>query len=227
MRKFRFFLISVVVFFTGVSTICFGQDVKTVNDSLRSITVLADSVKIRPAGLTKIDAHQTRFMVTALGEGDVIKYIQTLPGISTGTESSSSFYVRGGNLGNNVITLDGVRIYGYGHLLGITSVFPNSIVEDVSFNVGGCYATNFESDIFIDDNVKFKDKYTIPMFEYLTADYYSVNGRISTRIPIVGKKFTSFIGAYIEASTQRYIGDFELFNKTAFNQFGGGINYTF
>ena len=97
----------------------------------------------------------------------------------------------------------------------------------LSFNVGGCYATNLESDIFIDDNVKFKDKYTIPMFEYLTADYYSVNGRISTRIPIVGKKFPSFIGAYIEASTQRYIGDFELFNKTAFNQFGGGINYTF
>ena len=143
MRKFRFFLISVVVFFTGVSTICFGQDVKTVNDSLRSITVLADSVKIRPAGLTKIDAHQTRFMVTALGEGDVIKYIQTLPGISTGTESSSSFYVRGGNLGNNVITLDGVRIYGYGHLLGITSVFPNSIVEDVSFNVGGFDAESY------------------------------------------------------------------------------------
>ncbi len=114
-----------------------AQEIKPMQDSLRSITVYGDTVKSRPAGLIKIDAKDTRRMVTALGEGDVIKYIQTLPGISTGVESSSSFYVRGGNLGNNVVTLDGVRLYGYGHLLGITSVFPNTIVEDVAFNIGG------------------------------------------------------------------------------------------
>lgn len=114
-----------------------AQEIKPLQDTLQSITVVADTIKSRPAGLVKIDARSTRRMVTALGEGDVIKYIQTLPGISTGVESSSSFYVRGGNLGNNVVTLDGVRLYGYGHLLGITSVFPNTIVKDVNFNVGG------------------------------------------------------------------------------------------
>ncbi len=114
-----------------------GQNLKSLDDTLKTITVVADTLKSRPAGLVRINAADTRRMVTALGEGDVIKYIQTLPGISTGVESSSSFYVRGGNLGNNVVTLDGVRLYGYGHLLGITSVFPNSIVQDVTFNVGG------------------------------------------------------------------------------------------
>ena len=115
----------------------YSQVLKPMQDSLHSITVFGDTVKSRPAGLVRIDMASTRRMVTAMGEGDVIKYIQTLPGVSTGVESSSSFYVRGGNLGNNVVTLDGVRLYGYGHLLGITSVFPNTIVKDVTFNVGG------------------------------------------------------------------------------------------
>ncbi|MBQ2133252.1 MAG: TonB-dependent receptor plug domain-containing protein, partial [Bacteroidales bacterium] len=115
----------------------YSQDLKPMHDTLKPITVLADTIKGRSAGLVKIDARSTRRMVTALGEGDVIKYIQTLPGISTGVESSSSFYVRGGNLGNNVVTLDGVRLYGYGHLLGITSAFPSTVVKDVDFNVGG------------------------------------------------------------------------------------------
>lgn len=118
-------------------TIMVAQELKTMSDTLKSIIVTADSIKSRPAGLVKIDAASSRRMVTAMGEGDVIKYIQTLPGISAGVESSSSFYVRGGNVGNNVVTLDGVRLYGYGHLLGITSVFPNTIVGDVDFNVGG------------------------------------------------------------------------------------------
>lgn len=120
-----------------------SQDLKQMQDTLHSITVVADTIKSRPAGLVKIDARSTRRMVTALGEGDVMKYIQTLPGISTGVESSSSFYVRGGNLGNNVVTLDGVRLYGYGHLLGITSVFPTTVVKDVDFNIGGFGAESY------------------------------------------------------------------------------------
>lgn len=120
-----------------VQNVVYSQVMKPMQDSLHSITVFGDTLNSRPAGLVRIDMASTRRMVTAMGEGDVIKYIQTLPGVSTGVESSSSFYVRGGNLGNNVVTLDGVRLYGYGHLLGITSVFPNTIVKDVTFNVGG------------------------------------------------------------------------------------------
>lgn len=127
-----------IIFWLSVPVLMSAQDVMVqMQDTLQSITVWGDTLKGRPAGLIRIDAHDTRRMVTAMGEGDVIKFIQTLPGISAGVEGSSSFYVRGGNLGNNVVTLDGVRLYGYGHLLGITSVFPNSIVEDVKFNVGG------------------------------------------------------------------------------------------
>ncbi len=132
-----------------------GQDVKEIKDTLCSAVVIADSIISRPAGLIRIDPIDTRKMITALGEGDVIKYIQTLPGISTGVESSSSFYVRGGNIGNNVVTLDGVRIYGYGHLLGITSVFSNKTVGNVIFNVGGFEA---ESGNLLSSHIKVETK---------------------------------------------------------------------
>lgn len=114
-----------------------AQEIRPVQDSLQSITIYGDTVKSRPAGFVKIDIENTSKMVTPLGEADAIKYIQTLPGISTGVEGTSSFYVRGGNLGNNVITLDGIRIYGYGHLLGLTSTVPNNIIKEVNFHVGG------------------------------------------------------------------------------------------
>lgn len=120
-----------------------AQNTDTMHDTLSRVIVVADTIKARPAGLVKVNMPQIRRIVTAMGEGDVIKYIQTMPGISTGVEGSSSFYVRGGNLGNNVVTLDGVRLYGYGHLLGITSAFSNDIVGDVAFNVGGFDAESY------------------------------------------------------------------------------------
>jgi len=50
-----------------------AQEIKPLQDTLQSITVVADTIKSRPAGLVKIDARSTRRMVTALGDGDVIK----------------------------------------------------------------------------------------------------------------------------------------------------------
>ena len=50
-----------------------AQEIEPLQDTLQSITVVADTIKIRPAGLVKIDARSTRRMVTALGDGDVIK----------------------------------------------------------------------------------------------------------------------------------------------------------
>lgn len=43
--------------------------------------------------------------MSVTGESDAIKYIQTLPGVSTGAEGASAIYVRGGNIGSNVMTL--------------------------------------------------------------------------------------------------------------------------
>ena len=83
------------------------------------------------------DVAGIRGMLSPLGEGDPIKWVQSLPGVVSGADGSSSFFVRGGNMGNNLITLDGVPVYGYSHLLGLTTIIPQDIIGGVSLIKGG------------------------------------------------------------------------------------------
>ena len=94
--------------------------------------------RVRPE-LTVIPINKADLRRTAspMGEADPIKFIQTLPGVSTGMEGSSAYYVRGGNEGNNLTTLDGIPLYGTGHLLGLTTSYPSEIVSGQDFYAGG------------------------------------------------------------------------------------------
>ena len=78
-----------------------------------------------------------RNVVSPLGEGDPIRWAQSLPRVVTGADGSSSFFVRGGNMGNNLITLDGVPVYGYSHILGLTTIIPQDVMSSVSILKGG------------------------------------------------------------------------------------------
>lgn len=81
--------------------------------------------------------NDTRKIISATGEADIIKYIQTLPGVIHGIENSSAIYVRGGNNANSRTTLDDVPIYGNSHLLGFASVYTNDIIGKSEFHSGG------------------------------------------------------------------------------------------
>jgi hypothetical protein len=85
--------------------------------TLGEIYVTSEKYFSKP--LYKISAKNIKTIISAMGEADPIKYIQTLPGISTGIEGTSAIFVRGGNIGNNLMTLDGVTVYGSSHLFGL------------------------------------------------------------------------------------------------------------
>lgn len=72
-----------------------------------------------------------------LGEKDVLKALQLLPGVSGGGEGQSGIYVRGGGPDQNLILLDGVPVYNVSHLFGFFSVFNPDAVRDVSLIKGG------------------------------------------------------------------------------------------
>jgi hypothetical protein len=114
-----------------------AQNVVEVQDTLTAAHLTASQSDNPVTGTRIIMARSLQSMVSATGEADVIKYVQTLPGISTGAEGSSAIYVRGGNIGSNLITLDGVPLYGSSHLLGFTSVFSQDAVSETRFQVGG------------------------------------------------------------------------------------------
>lgn len=72
-----------------------------------------------------------------LGEADVLKAIQLLPGVQAGTEGSNGIYVRGGGVDQNLILLDGVPVYNASHLFGFFSVFNADAVSSVDVLKGG------------------------------------------------------------------------------------------
>ncbi len=80
---------------------------------------------------------QIKAMPAFLGEVDVLKVLQLLPGIQSGTEGSSGLYVRGGGPDQNLILLDGVPIYNASHLFGFFSVFNADAINNVDLIKGG------------------------------------------------------------------------------------------
>lgn len=110
-----------------------GQE-HEIRDSL-SAAVKTDSRKMTVTlGELKTDVRGIRAVVSPLGEGDPVRWVQGLPGITTGADGSTAFYVRGGNSGNNLFSLDGVPVYGYSHLLGLTTAIPQSVMGSVSLS---------------------------------------------------------------------------------------------
>lgn len=72
-----------------------------------------------------------------LGETDVLKAIQLLPGVQSGSEGNSGLYVRGGSPDQNLILLDGTPVYNANHLFGFFSVFNSDAIKNVTLTKGG------------------------------------------------------------------------------------------
>lgn len=124
-------------------SVAFAQDSngsvmeESIIDTL-SAAVFTDSRRVgRSLGELKATAHAIRVMASPMGEGDPIKWVQSLPGVATGADGSSAIFVRGGNMGNNLFSLDGVPVYGYSHILGLTTIIPQDIIESASLSKGG------------------------------------------------------------------------------------------
>lgn len=114
-----------------------AQEPTTLRDTLPEAVKVADRVQRVRADGYRIDPVKTRRVVSPLGDGDAIKYIQTLPGVTMGGEGGSAIYVRGGNMGSNLMTLDGMPLYGVSHLLGFTTVYPGEVIGATEFHAGG------------------------------------------------------------------------------------------
>ena len=114
-----------------------AQPASSMRDTLPAAVKVADRTAHVRADGYQLDPIKTLRIVTPLGDGDVIKYVQTLPGVATGGEGGSAIYVRGGNMGSNLLTLDGVPLYGISHLLGMTTVYSPDIIGEMAFHAGG------------------------------------------------------------------------------------------
>ncbi|MDR0431101.1 MAG: TonB-dependent receptor [Tannerellaceae bacterium] len=89
----------------------------------------------------KLSAKAIKTVPALMGEVDVIKAIQLLPGVQSTSEGSSGFSVRGGGHDQNLILLDEATVYSASHLMGFFSVFNNDAIKDVTLYKGDIPAT--------------------------------------------------------------------------------------
>ena len=107
---------------------------------LRQVDVKGDipgeNISTTNMGAIIIPADEIRQSPALLGETDLVKSIQMLPGVQGGSEGFSGLYVRGGGPDQNLILLDDVPVYNIGHLLGFFSIFNADAVKHVSVHKG-------------------------------------------------------------------------------------------
>jgi hypothetical protein len=84
-----------------------------------------------------VPIEQIKKIPALLGEVDVLKALQLLPGVQGGTEGTNGLYVRGGSPDQNLILLDGTPVYNASHLGGFFSVFNGDAVKNVTLTKGG------------------------------------------------------------------------------------------
>ncbi|MBS3913137.1 MAG: TonB-dependent receptor [Bacteroidetes bacterium] len=97
---------------------------------------LHSSINDYRSGYTAPLASQVQNMPALLSVKDPVKFLQYLPGVSGGIEGLAGMYVRGGNADQNLVTMDGLPVYGNGHIFGLLSNFNPDQVRDVQFYRG-------------------------------------------------------------------------------------------
>ena len=88
-------------------------------------------------GVIDVPLKAIKNLPVLFGERDVLKIIQLLPGVHGGQEGTTGFYVRGGNLDQNLVQLDEATVYNPNHLFGLFSTFNVNAINNVRLIKGG------------------------------------------------------------------------------------------
>ena len=124
-----------------------NKDIR-INISLENSSIVTNEVVIEAEGAdrnvensnmsqVRVDVKNIKKLPAFMGEVDVLKTIQLLPGVQSSGEGSSGFYVRGGGPDQNLILLDEATVYNASHLFGFFSVFNADAIKDINLIKGG------------------------------------------------------------------------------------------
>jgi TonB dependent receptor/CarboxypepD_reg-like domain/TonB-dependent Receptor Plug Domain len=96
-----------------------------------------ENVKAIEMSVNKVDMKTIKKIPALLGEVDLVRAIQLLPGVSTVGEGATGFNVRGGAVDQNLVLMDEAPVYNSSHLFGFFSIFNPDAVKDVKLIKGG------------------------------------------------------------------------------------------
>ena len=115
-------------------------DMEEESIALKEITITGEKNNnnvVRSELISKINVKEIQNIPVILGEKDILKTIQLLPGVTPAGEGNAGFYVRGGGVDQNLILLDEAPVYNPSHLLGFFSTFNSDAIKDITLYKGG------------------------------------------------------------------------------------------
>jgi hypothetical protein len=101
-----------------------------------SATAPDERVKSLGMGVEKLSAKEIKLLPALMGEVDLLKIVQLMPGVHTVAEGSSGYSVRGGSPDQNLILMDNSTVYNPSHLLGFFSIFNNDVLKGADLYKG-------------------------------------------------------------------------------------------
>lgn len=167
--------------------------------------VADENIRSSEMSMIKLSPKETKLIPVIMGEQDVLKTIQLLPGVSTGSEGSTGIYVRGGGADQNLIVLDEAPIYNASHLMGFFSVFNSDAIKDVELYKGSApaeYGGRLSSVI----DIKMKDGNSKKFSA--SGGLGLISSRLTLEAPIVKDK-----GSVIVSARRTYADIFTVFAK--------------
>lgn len=168
-------------------------------------------------GTIEISVETAKKLPALLGEVDIIKTMQLLPGVISAGEGNAGFYVRGGSVDQNLILLDDAVVYNTGHLLGFFSVFNADAIKNATLIKGGMPA-NYGGRLSSVLDIQMKDG---------SSEGWAIEGglgliasRLTVQGPLIKKK-----ASFIVSARRTYVFDVAqpLIKNTDF----AGTNYYF
>lgn len=187
------------------------------------------NVKNAQMGKFTLPIEQIKSIPAFLGEVDLLKTIQLLPGVRNAGEGSAGIYVRGGGADQNLILLDDAPVYNTGHLFGFFSIFNADAIKNVSLIKGGMpaqYGGRLSSVLDISMKEGNNQHLQIDAGIGLIASRFSIQG------PLVKNKASFIISArrtYIDALVKPFISKTSQFYGSGyyFYDLNAKVNYQF
>ena len=164
-----------------------------------------NNVKTAQMGKIELSVNTAKALPAFLGEVDILKTLQLLPGVRNAGEGNAGFYVRGGGPDQNLILLDDAVVYNTGHLFGFFSIFNSDAIKNVTLIKGGMpaqYGGRLSSVVDVAMKEGNQNKTQIDAGIGLIASRFSIQG------PLKKNKASYMISArrtYVDALAKPFI----------------------
>jgi hypothetical protein len=192
------------------------------SSALKEVVVFSkrkdNNVKSAEMGKIDLSINQIKNIPAFLGEIDILKTIQLMPGVQNAGEGNAGFYVRGGGPDQNLILLDDAVVYNTGHLFGFFSVFNSDAIKNVTLIKGGMpaqYGGRLSSVLDVSMKEGNTNKFQTEGGIGLIASRFSIEG------PIKKDKASFIVSArrtYIDALVKPFV-------KKSSNFYGSGYYF--